>query len=95
MIFECSNAEQFAWVLCLHFFETPGKLEQKFVVVVKLANGTLYIVPTLACKDRDEARAAARRELIELGYQEADILDCYVYSFSDIEALGIAPEGAA
>jgi len=83
------------WTLWLLFVKTPGQLEQKFVVFVKLANGTTYLAPKLACRDRDEACAAARRELIESGYQEADILDCYAYSFADIEALGTAPEGVA
>ncbi len=74
------------------FFVFPGKLEEKFLVLVRLSTGTATIVAIAGCQSREEAKAQAISELMQEGYLSSDIVSCEVYSSEDLEFLGRAAE---
>jgi len=85
-----TNRRKMLAVLEQFFFVFPGKLKEKFIVLVKLATGSPLIVAIAGCQDREQAKAQAISELMAGGYPRAEIISCAVYSTDDLEALGLA-----
>lgn len=74
------------------FFFSPGKLEEKFIVFVRLATGSTTIVAVAGCQGREKAKEQAISELMALGYLSTEIISCDVYSADDLETLGRATD---
>lgn len=92
MCIRSNDRRQSLAVLKQFFFAFPGKLEEKFLVLVRLATGTASIVAVAGCQSREEAKAQAISELMQEGYLPSDIVSCEVYSTEDLEFLGRAAE---
>ncbi len=92
MSIHLTNRREFLAALQQFFFVVPGKLEEKFLVLVRLAAGSASIVAIAGCQSREQAKAQAISELMEKGHRLADIVSCEVYSTDDLESLGRAAE---